>query len=124
MPTRRSYRREIDGLKQRLAAMTADRNAQRSLAATHLSGLSRVSEMYTLLHDGPLVAKTRLARMIRAHAKTRALLEARDRQITILQRRLDDALGRDSATDTALNSGSRWQLRRSHKPQTPAEVSS
>jgi chromosome segregation ATPase len=69
MATRRALRREVKRLKDDLRRMTEDRNAQRSLAATHLSNLTRVASKYSEVQD-QLAGRTEERNQARSNLRT------------------------------------------------------
>jgi chromosome segregation ATPase len=125
MDTRRSLRRERDAARDALRAMTEDRNRHRSLAATHLSNLTRVAEQFdqadekvTRLRralqaaqprggqataDDSKQLRDRLTRALRACARYRSDAATQDAVMRRLTEQLFDALGYDDVLRARLS---------------------
>lgn len=122
MPTRRTLRRDLAEAAKDLQKMTEDRNKQRSLAATHLSSLTRVSEMYSEAHDeatrlrsalqtarqetsaaDPKELRSRLNRALRACARYRTDAATQAAVTDRLTEQLFDSLGYDDVLRARLS---------------------
>jgi chromosome segregation ATPase len=125
MDTRRTLRRELKESRDALRVMTEDRNRHRSLAATHLSSLTRVAEQFdhadeevTRLRRALQAAKPRseqaaaddskqlrgrLTRALRACARYRVDAATQDAVMRRLTEQLFDALGYDDVLRARLS---------------------
>lgn len=119
-----SKQRRLDRQQKRINNLVDELRKSRKLQATFQNNTKRIAQSYAEAHDGGLTLQTRLDRALRACAGYRAELTASDRVIRGQQKRLDESLGYDSATDRVLEAGVRWQERRHDKPTAPAVANS
>ncbi|MCU1613740.1 MAG: hypothetical protein JWO98_1280 [Frankiales bacterium] len=114
-----SQKREIARLRSLAETRRIQAAKERKLRETAIGNQARMARQFTTQHDEltrlrkEQGADTRLTRALKACARYRRDLAARDRLIRDQQNTLDVLLGLDSA---AVEAGADWQNRRTDRP--------